>query len=122
VCPSVSSARPSGAGVIVRLCGAPIRRQSMDRPGPQLIRTFREGGELAAAWMRWMGFEDAHVTIAGADGGIDVVSEQAVAQVKVEGSPSGRPAVQALFGIAAADGRQGLFFSLAGWTAEALSW
>ena len=50
------------------------------------------------------------------DAGIDVASKDAVAQVKMEGILTGRPIVQALFGVATAEGKRGLFFSLAGYT------
>ncbi|MDV7091081.1 hypothetical protein [Rhodococcus opacus] len=45
--------------------------------------TTPEAAELnAAARMRELGYPDARVTGRGADGGVDVVSDRAVAQVK----------------------------------------
>ena len=56
------------------------------------------------------------------DAGIDVASKDAVVQVKMEGILTGRPIVQALFGVATAEGKRGLFFSLAGYTPLAVEW
>jgi len=56
------------------------------------------------------------------DAGIDVASKDAVAQVKMEGILTGRPIFQALFGVATAEGKRGLFFFLAGYTPLAVEW
>lgn len=105
----------------------PVVRQSTSarsatRPVPKLVRTARDAEENACTWMRWLGHENAQLTPIGADAGIDVDSSHAVAQVKMEGVPTGRPAVQALYGVATGEGKQGLFFSLAGYTAQAVQW
>ncbi|MBB2988442.1 restriction endonuclease [Terracoccus luteus] len=97
-------------------------RKALPPPPGRLIRTARDGEEIAAEWVRWFGFRDADTTPVGADEGIDVVGAAVVAQVKMEAVPTGRPAVQQLFGVAAATKRQGLFFSLAGYTPPALAW
>ncbi|WP_328624509.1 restriction endonuclease [Streptomyces sp. NBC_00353] len=72
--------------------------------------------------MRYLGFTDAVATPVGADEGIDVISERGLAQVKMEGSPSTRPTVQQLHGVATAKEREALFFSLAGYTPPAFAW
>jgi len=72
--------------------------------------------------MRHLGFHDAQCTGAGTDGGVDVRSREAVAQVKAQLSPVGRPELQALYGVARSEGRQALFFSLMSYTASALAW
>jgi hypothetical protein len=92
------------------------------RPELRLIRTARDAELVVVEWMRWFGYVDARPTPIGKDSGIDVEASVAVAQVKMEGVPSGRPYVQALFGVASAEGKQGVFFSLAGYTAEAIAW
>src|SRR3954452_2909829 len=68
--------------------------------------------EALAAWhMRKLGFEDASVTKAGADGGLDVTSREAVAQVKhYSKGPIGSPAIQQLRG-AAMDAEWAIFYS-----------
>ena len=100
--------------------------QGHKRRGPMpkfgLVRTTRDAEENAALVLRWLGFRDAATTPLGTDSGIDVTSSAAVAQVKMEGLPTGRPAVQALFGAATAAGKAGFFFSLAGYTAQAIEW
>jgi hypothetical protein len=87
-----------------------------------LIRSWRDAEQVASAWMRANGFPDAAATGEGADGGIDVISAAAVAQVKAHMNAVRRPEVQQLYGIAASDGRQPIFFSLAGYTADARVW
>jgi predicted Mrr-cat superfamily restriction endonuclease len=84
-----------------------------------MVRDDREAEELAAEWMRYLGYTDARCTPPGADGGVDVVSARAVAQVKFEARPTGRPATQRLYGCAAAAQKSGVFFSLAGYTEHA---
>lgn len=69
-----------------------------------------------------MGYTDAALTGGGADGGVDVVAREAVAQVKAEARPSGRPVVQQLAGVAWHENKQPLFFSLGGFSNEAVEW
>lgn len=91
-------------------------------PERRLVKTFRDAEIYAADYMRHLGFAEATPTPTGSDGGIDVVSATAVAQVKMEGVATGRPVVQALFGVAVVEGKSSLIFSLAGYTAQALEW
>lgn len=87
------------------------------------IATPHDAEVNAAAQMRAMGFTDAAVTVAGADGGIDVRSHRAVAQVKLHSKPTGRPDLQRLFGARGADTSKGLlFFTLAGYSAAAIEY
>lgn len=92
------------------------------RPGPRLIRSPTDAEVVAGEWMRWFGFTDARVTQASRDGGIDVDSSQAVAQVKAYMTPIGRPALQQLHGVAASLGRRAIFFSLMAYTGDAVTW
>lgn len=91
-------------------------------PEPRLIRTPRDAEEVACDWLRHWGHGDAVVTPVGADGGIDVYASDVVAQVKAEAKPTGRPVMQALGGVANAEGKAGVFFSLGGYTPEAIAW
>jgi len=68
--------------------------------------------------MRLLGFDDAAVTRAGADGGIDVRAKEAVAQVKFRTTATGSPDVQRLAG-ATARSLILLFYSGAGYSAAA---
>jgi hypothetical protein len=88
----------------------------------RVIRSPEDAEQVAAEWMRHLGFDDARVTGAGTDGGVDVRSRAAVAQVKAQLTPVGRPELQALYGVARSEGRQPLFFSLMSYTAAALGW
>jgi hypothetical protein len=91
-------------------------------PAPRLIKTASHAEAYAAEFMRALGFADASVTPPGPDGGVDVRATGAIGQVKMEGVATGRPVVQALYGIASIEHAQGLIFSLAGYTREALQW
>jgi Protein of unknown function (DUF2510)/Restriction endonuclease len=86
----------------------------------------------AMYWMRKNGFPEAKLgndpeilkelglsRFASADGGIDIWTPTAVAQVKAQAVPVGLADVQRHFGIATATTRRGLFFSTSGYTAAA---
>lgn len=64
----------------------------------------------AAEVMRGWGYLDAIATIGGADGGIDVRSKGALAQVKWKGAVAGRPDLQRLWGAGATETDKTLFF------------
>lgn len=92
------------------------------KPPNRLIRTAQDAEMVAAEWMTFLGFGAAHVTPPGADGGVDVVAERGVAQVKMEGLPTGRPVVQETHGAAVVESKAAVCFSLAGYTDEAVAW
>ncbi|MDX2934453.1 restriction endonuclease [Streptomyces ipomoeae] len=113
------------AALAARELAATTRRTApvpAGRPPERLIREARDAELIAAEWMRYLGFTDAVVTPVGADGGIDVVGADAVAQVKLEGKATGRPTVQQLHGVAVHEGKTGVFFSAAGYTPQARTW
>jgi len=87
----------------------------------RLIRTPRDAEIVAAEWLRYFGFADAVVTGNGADGGIDVESSLAVAQVKFKGVQTGRPELQQLFGVASHFGKHAFFFSLSEYSQVAIN-
>jgi hypothetical protein len=91
-------------------------------PEPRLIKSHREAEEYAAEVLRALGYGDAVPTPPGSDGGVDVRSQWAVAQVKMEAAPTGRPPLQAITGVARVEAVDAIFFSLAGYTAQALEW
>lgn len=72
--------------------------------------------------MRQIGFADAAVTAAGTDGGVDVRSAEAVAQVKARATATSRPELQQLYGVARAEGKAALFYSLGSYTQGAIDW
>lgn len=86
------------------------------------LRSAAETEHAVAEWLRSLGHTGVAVTSLTGDGGIDVETDQAAAQVKAGMSPTGRPALQALLGAAAVDGRKPLFFSAAGYTIQATEW
>jgi hypothetical protein len=72
--------------------------------------------------MQRHGYRDAALTRSGADGGIDVTSKKAIAQVKHHSKAVGLAEMQRLSGIANSTGRKALFFSTAGFTPKAMEW
>jgi hypothetical protein len=92
----------------------------MEIPVPRLIRTPTDAEHAACEWMQYWGFTDAFVAGGGApDGGVDVDSAGAVAQVKAEMRPVSRPVVQQTYGIATHEGKKAFVFGLSGFTEEA---
>ncbi|WIB65443.1 restriction endonuclease [Curtobacterium sp. MCBD17_040] len=83
------------------------------------IFTWQMAEELAEAHMRALGFTDARRTGSGADGGIDVRAELAVAQVKHLVQPVGSPDIQRLRG-AAHSVANAIFYSSSGYSSAAL--
>ena len=76
----------------------------------------------AAEKMRSWSFTDAVATTGGADGGIDVRSSRALAQVKWKGAVAGRPELQQLYGAAAGGPQQLFFFSASGYSDQAIQY
>lgn len=67
-----------------------------------------------------LGFRDVELTRNGSDGGLDVVSRSAVAQVKREVKQVGRPLLQQLRGARGRhDDRQPIFYAASGYTEPA---
>ncbi len=94
------------------------RSEEMAFPEPAARESalhWRETEFLAADWMRHLGAEEVHVTPERRDGGIDVVSSDAFAQVKCfERDLVGVDFVRNLVGVAHPKGRRALFFATTG--------
>lgn len=84
------------------------------------IRNFRDAEEAARLHLMSLGHTDAKVTADGPDGGVDVRTATAVAQVKLQGSPVGAPIVQQIFGVAKSEGKEAACYALDGYTREAV--
>jgi hypothetical protein len=95
----------------------------MEMPGdeqPRNLVTWQDAELLAAGHMRTLGFTDAQLTGSGADGGIDVESRDAAAQVKFHATPTGAPEIQKLRG-AAYDFSHQIFYSAGDYTPAAIA-
>jgi hypothetical protein len=77
---------------------------------------------LAVEWMREHGYPDAHATPGGADGGIDVRAQGALAQVKFRGAVTGRPVLHSLVGARGRGVEQLLCFSGTGFSEPAIAY
>lgn len=84
--------------------------------------TWQQAEMVACQWMQANGFRDARLTPPGADGGVDVESRAAIAQVKFHQKPVGLSEMQRIYGIAQSTGKRPFFFSSAGYTPKALQW
>lgn len=76
----------------------------------------------AADQMKRWGFLDAVATTGGSDGGIDVRSSRALAQVKWKSGVTGRPDVQNLVGARGNGTQQLIFFSASGYSQQAINY
>lgn len=91
--------------------------------GLALINTPDDAEHFAAQHVRALGFVDASANPGGPDGGIDVRSDQAVAQVKLHSKPCGRPDLQRLYGARGIDhSKQMVFYSHNGYSAAAIAY
>jgi hypothetical protein len=76
----------------------------------------------ACAWLRYQGFVDADV-VADPDGtGVNIRGSEVLAQVKFTAKPGSVDEVKALNALMLATKRKGFFFSVAGFTDEAIAW
>ena len=89
--------------------------------GVQRVVDWRDAELAAAEWMRAHGWPDAYAAGRGADNGLDVISGNAVAQVKWHSKPMGRPDLQKLVGATWNIGATMLAFSRSGFTAPAIA-
>ena len=89
--------------------------------GKREINTWEDAELLAEEYMQVLGFADARRTGSGSDGGVDIESVRAVAQVKDQSSGVGRGVLQQIFGIAQSKGKQPYFFARH-YSAQALEW
>ena len=98
-----------------------VQDSTQSKPPQRAITQWQDAEILAKDFLVWLGHHDAHLTGNGADGGTDVEGREFVAQVKMHNKPTGRPDVQQLFGIAAAEKKSPIFFAMA-FTADAQEW
>lgn len=80
----------------------------------------RDAERLVAQWIRALGEPSAGVTSFVADGGVDVVSDNYLAQVKHYQGKVGPAAIRELVGVCKVDGRKPLFFTSGSYTASAI--
>lgn len=105
-------------------------RQLPQAPSPRIVRDFSESEQLAAEWIRHMGWSSARVTQPGQDSGLDVIGRSTslgtvVAQVKMEAQKTGRPVLQNLNGAGRSrsiNAEHLMFFSSAGYARSASEW
>lgn len=101
---------------------APTAGKRGTPPPPRLIRQWSDAEVCAAEWMEWFGLGAATLTGGSADGGVDVVCELAIGQVKDYGTPLSAGPVREAFAVAQLEGKQAVVFARAGFTADALAW
>lgn len=82
--------------------------------------TDRRAEFLAKEWMEYLGATGCRVSQGTRDGGADVFRDHFVAEVKHHASPVGPALIRQIFGVAHAERRQALFFTLTGYTEESV--
>ncbi|MET8412046.1 restriction endonuclease [Streptomyces sp. NPDC005195] len=112
-----ASGTPGAQGAVASQAFIPPHTEesagSQERMFPErTIRTWQDAELAAVDHMISLGFTDARVTGAGADGGIDVIARDAIAQVKHYSQPIGVGFVRELRGVA--DSHQHLLFYASG--------
>ncbi|MEV7132180.1 restriction endonuclease [Arthrobacter sp. NPDC093128] len=90
------------------------------RPSAMASCNDRQAEFLARDWMLFLGESGCRVSPATRDGGADVVSKRFVAEVKHHAAPVSPALVRQIFGVATAEGKTALFFSLSGYSAAAV--
>jgi uncharacterized Zn finger protein (UPF0148 family) len=96
--------------------------QSANPGAPLGAMSWQVAEAVARDWMKQNGYRDARLTRPGADGGVDVESSDALAQVKHHAKPVRLPEVQRIYGIAVAERKKALIFGSAGFTPAAQEW
>ena len=92
------------------------------KPG-DFIASPQDAEEFAAVHMRGLGYDDAVRTPTGPDGGVDVRSSRALAQVKQTATQVGRPDVQRLVGARGREHHLDLvFYSAVGYSRSAIEY
>lgn len=103
-----------------------VRTESISKPTQQKppgIRLHLDPTAFEAycvEWSKYLGYKDAEATRAVKDGGIDIFSSRMVAQCKYQELPVGVKPIRELFGLSQARKKKPLFFSLNGYTREAI--
>ncbi|MGJ9404047.1 restriction endonuclease [Arthrobacter sp. KK5.5] len=82
--------------------------------------TFREAELYCREWLEALGATGTRVSQATRDGGADIIADRCVAEVKHHASPIGPGPVRQIAGVATTVGKQAIFFSLSGYSRQAI--
>jgi tetratricopeptide (TPR) repeat protein len=92
-----------------------------EKPRERLLKNWEDAEKVARDWMEYFGFHDAKCNPKkGSDGGIDIHSSKAIAQVKFHGTKTPRPELERLHSAMLRTQKVGLFFSLSGYGKPAI--
>lgn len=97
------------------------QRQSSYTLGSSQASSAKRAERLCADWLRSRGERSAETTKDGADGGIDIISNRYVAQVKNYKGSVPVQAIREIHGVASATGRKAMFFTSGNYTKEAIN-
>lgn len=92
------------------------------QPLPIPIHTPRDAEIAARDWLKYIGMRDVILGPGTMDEGVDVSSATIVAQVKSGDTPTGRPVIQQIFGVASLLRKKAIVFSVSRFTNEAADW
>lgn len=94
-----------------------------EKTAPKKMERFspRDYEIFCAGWVEYLGGQNVRVTQQSSDGGIDIISENEVAQVKLHGSPVSVQPIRELFGVSQSLSKTPLFFTSTGYTQAAIT-
>ena len=93
--------------------------EMLEAPAPNRNLNSRSAELLVEEWMAHWGFHDAQATPVGPDGGFDVLSTRAAAQVKYRGQPTPLDQINAFHGACNGRFEHEIFVSKSGFTKPA---
>lgn len=118
-----SALRPIAvAGVVGALAVLWLLFRAVRGGRPAVIEDWQQAESLTASWLRSQGCRQVALTTAGADGGIDVMTQDWAVQVKHTAKRVGRPAVQQIVGAALDADRRPAVVSTSGFTQPAITY
>ncbi len=110
----------SGGNHISKGALKPLSGAVLEPPAPLLHVDPTTFEQYCAEWSIYLGYRDAKVTRAVKDGGYDIAASKMIAQCKFQELPVGVRPIRELHGVSAALGKQALFFSLNGYSRDAV--
>lgn len=103
------------------IASLPNAKFAIPSPPTKMHLTPTEFEQYCVEWAIYLGYKDAAVTRAVKDGGIDISSRSMVAQCKYQELPVGVKPIRELFGLSQAQRKKPIFFSLNGYSREAIN-
>ncbi len=102
------------------VAGVTKGRPHLKAPDAMAAHNSRDFEFYCAAWLRTLGATNVEVTEASKDGGVDIVSDQVLAQVKMHSKPVGVKPLREIIGATVGLQADTALFSASGFTRDAI--